>query len=95
MDSYAIFTVDSSFGGYVASSLSYFSLSFFYSLQLSHFFFFALENALKIKNTQFTVYSISVFFFFFFFFFFFLRFFFLCFFKVFLLFSFFNEYFFF
>ncbi|KAJ6910982.1 hypothetical protein NC652_021583 [Populus alba x Populus x berolinensis] len=41
MDSYAIFTVDSNFGGYVASSLLYFSLSFFYSLQLSHFFLFA------------------------------------------------------
>ncbi|KAJ6919920.1 hypothetical protein NC651_013760 [Populus alba x Populus x berolinensis] len=50
MDSYAIFIVDSNFGGYVASSFSYFSLFFFYNLQLSHFFLFA-ENAFKIRNT--------------------------------------------
>jgi hypothetical protein len=39
------------FGGYVASSLPYFSMSFFNKLQLSHFFLFAPENALEINQT--------------------------------------------
>ncbi|KAL9399489.1 hypothetical protein Peur_008450 [Populus x canadensis] len=40
-----------SFGGFVASSLLYFSLSFFDRLQLSHLFLFAPENALEINQT--------------------------------------------
>jgi hypothetical protein len=40
-----------SFGGYVASSLPYFSLSFFDRLQLPHLFLFAPENALERNQT--------------------------------------------